>query len=401
MIRRPTDYRAPRWLPGAHAQTIWPALFAPRERVDFRRERWITPDGDFIEVDFTVAEAGAGPSQACFTPSGGGPGEARPWGRSEAGAGPSQACFTPSAGGPGEARPWGDSDSRRPLVVLFHGLEGDSGSHYARALMAETVRRGWLGAVAHFRGCGGEMNLAPRAYHSGDSDEIDWILRRFASTRPNGAPLFAIGISLGGNAVLKWLGERGHDADLVSAAVAVSAPQDLAAGAASLSRGFNRVYTENFLKTLKTKSLRKLDQHPGLFDRERMLRARTFFDFDDAVTAPMHGFRSCHDYWARSSSKPHLGGIRVPTLVLNALNDPFLPARALARPRQVSRWVRLEYPREGGHVGFIAGRFPGHMGWMKQRLLDFLAEHAALRLRPMPDAAASSSPNDTETHRDG
>lgn len=351
-IRPAADYRAPRWLPGAHAQTIWPAIIAPREPVDFVRQRWNTPDGDFIDVDRTIGEGAAG--------------------------------------------------DHRPLVVLFHGLEGDSDSHYARALMAEAVRRGWRGAVPHFRGCGGEINLAPRAYHSGDSDEIDWILRRFAAIQPSDAPIFAIGISLGGNALLKWLGERGDDARLLSAAVAVSAPQDLAAGATSLSRGFNRIYTENFLKTLKRKSLLKLEQHPGLFDRERMLRARTFFDFDDAVTAPMHGFRGCHDYWTRSSSKPHLAGIRIPTLVLNALNDPFLPARALARPRQVSRFVRLEYPREGGHVGFISGRFPGNMRWMQRRLLDFLAEHATPGLETTGgNPAPQGLPNDTERHRDG
>ncbi|MFO1200458.1 MAG: alpha/beta fold hydrolase [Burkholderiaceae bacterium] len=316
------QYRAPHWLAGAHAQTIWPALLAPHRRVAYRRERWETPDGDFIDVDFTAG---------------------------------------------GGARP------DAPLVVLFHGLEGSSQSHYARATMAEVERRGWRGAVAHFRGCSGEPNRLPRAYHSGDSDEIDWVLRRFAGGPARGAPLMALGVSLGGNALLKWLGERGDDAGFVAAAAAVCAPQDLHAGAVSLARGFNRVYTRNFLATLKRKSLHKLARHPGLFDGERVRTARDFFDFDDAVTAPLHGFRDCFDYWARSSSRQFMGGIRVPTLVINALNDPFVPAHALATPAQVSKAVTLEYPDDGGHVGFLVGPPPGRLHWLPRRVLDAFA----------------------------
>lgn len=329
-------YRAPAWLRGPHSQTIWPAVFAPRERVGYRRERWPTPDGDFADVDFATG-----------------------------------------------ARP----DARTPVLVLFHGLEGGSHSHYARAIMAAAARRGWRGAVAHFRGCGGTLNAAPRAYHSGDSDEIDWMLRRFALACAHGAPLFVVGVSLGGNALLKWLGERGEAARIVSAAASISPPQDLAAGAASLARGFNLVYTRNFLRTLKAKSLAKLDQYPGLFDRERMLAARTFHEFDDAVTAPMHGFRDAADYWRRASCKPLLGGVRVPTLVINALNDPFLPAPALATRAQVSPQVRLEYPDEGGHVGFAGGAFPGHLRWLPERVFAFFDA-------PSPDlsAAGGASP---------
>ncbi len=312
-------YAPARWLPGGHAQTIWPAIVAPRPAVHYRRQRWTTPDQDFIDIDFV------GPP--------------------------------PNADG-------------RPIVVLFHGLEGSAQSHYARALMAAVEGSGWRGAVAHFRGCSGEPNLAPRAYHSGDSDEIDWILRRIAAEHGRG-PVLAVGVSLGGNALLKWLGERGEDARFVSAAAAVSAPQDLLAGATALARGFNRVYTRNFLATLKRKSLIKLEQHPGLFDRARMLAARDFFGFDNDVTAPMHGFRDCYDYWARSSCKPWLAGIRVPTLVLNALNDPFLPAHALATRPDVSADVVLEYPRHGGHVGFLCGALPGRIDWLPQRLIGF------------------------------
>ena len=344
-MARVPSYRPPGWLPGAHLQTIWSALVSPRPSVEYRRERWDTPDGDFIEVDFAEPPA----SEGAGSPPGSATGAQR-----DAAAGPDAAA--------------------RPFVVLFHGLEGSSRSHYALSLMAATRALGWRGAVAHFRGCGGTPNLAPRAYHSGDSDEIDWVLRRFAAGPAAGAPLFAVGVSLGGNALLKWLGERGEDASFVRAAAAVSAPQDLLAGAVSLSTGFNRVYTRNFLRTLKRKSLAMLERHPGLFDRERMLASRTFFDFDDAVTAPVHGFASCYDYWERSSSKRFLRGVRVPTLVVNALNDPFLPAHALARRSQVSRSVVLDYPREGGHVGFLSGGAPGRFDWVPARVLGFFRQ---------------------------
>jgi hypothetical protein len=317
-------YRAPRWLRGPHAQTLWPALLAPRPRVSYRRTRWETPDGDFVDLDW------ADPAAALAVPA-----------------------------------------PQRPLVTLFHGLEGDSRSHYALALMGAAVRRGWQGVVVHFRGCSGEPNRLARAYHSGDSQEIDWVLRRLAAQRAGcgeQGPLFAVGVSLGGNALLKWLGERGSGAAFVRGAVAVSPPQDLHAGAISLSRGFNRVYSRNFLRTLKRKSLAKLERHPGLYDRARVLASRDFFGFDEAVTAPLHGFASAIDYWRRSSCRQFLPGIEVPTLVINALNDPFLPASALATPAQVSRHVRLDYPSDGGHVGFLTGPFPGRLEWLPARV---------------------------------
>ena len=317
-------YRAPRWLPGPHSQTIFPSLFARGPRIAYRRERWTTPDGDFIDLDFTPPAPGAG-------------------------------------------SPW---------LVLFHGLEGSSQSHYARALMAAAGDAGWNGVVPHFRGCSGEPNLAPRAYHSGDSDEIDWIMRRLV-VRAEGAPVFAAGVSLGANALLKWLGERGDEAArLVTAAAGISAPQDLRAGADALARGFNRIYTRNFLATLKRKSLAKLARWPGLYDARRVRQARDFHDFDDLVTAPLHGFRDCFDYWARSSCKPWLAAIRTPTLVINARNDPFLPARFLAAPGDVSPMVRLDYPRAGGHVGFFEGRPAGGDAWLPRRILGHFGEHA-------------------------
>ncbi len=317
----PSAYRAPRWLPGPHSQTIVAAKLVPRPRVSYRRERWDTPDGDFIDVDFAQPEP-----------------------------------------------PGADA----PMVVLFHGLEGCSRSHYALAIMRHFADRGWRGMVAHFRGCSGEPNRLPRAYHSGDSDEIDWILRRVHARWPH-AKLHAVGISLGGNALAKWLGEREEDAGFVAAAASIGSPLDLAAGGAALGTGFNRVYTKTFLATLKRKALAKAARFPGIADPEALRASRNLYEFDNAFTAPVHGFRDADDYWARASGKPWLGGVRVPHLVLNARNDPFVPAASLPREREVSRHVLLEQPAEGGHVGFAQGAPPGRLDFLPQRLLDFFA----------------------------
>lgn len=312
-------YSAPRWLPGGHLQTIIPAVLMNKPPVNYRRERWTTPDGDFIDVDHVDGQPG------------------------------------------------------KPFLILFHGLEGSSHSHYARALMAHIATLGWSGAVPHFRGCSGEMNLAPRFYHSGDAEEVGWIVRRLAMQhRAQTSKIYVAGVSLGANALLRWLGESGQDAAIVDAACAVSAPLDLAGGGAALSRGINRLYTHVFLRTLKPKCLRKLQQFPGLFDREAMLRSRNLYEFDNVVTAPLHGYRNTEDYWHRASARHVLPDIAVPTLVLNAQNDPFLPSRHL--PREASRHVTLEYPERGGHVGFAVGGLPGRIDWLPLRIQHFLEQ---------------------------
>lgn len=365
-------YRAPAWLPGAHLQTIWPAMVTPRRPLAYRRERWETPDGDFIDVDFAPGNDGS------------------------ASTAPSLAVPIATASATAAPRP---TTGATPLLVLFHGLEGSSHSHYALALARAAQQRGWRAAIPHFRGCSGEINRAPRAYHSGDSAEADWILRRFAREHGHGAPVCAVGVSLGGNVLLKWLGEQGHGADFIAAGAAISAPQDLQAGALALSRGFNRVYMRHFLATLRGKSLAKLAQHPGLFEREPLLRARDFFGFDDAVTAPMHGFASCYDYWERSSCRRFLAGIRRPALVINALNDPFLPAKALASRDEVSDSVTLDYPRHGGHVGFLSGRPPGQLDWLPGRIIDWL-QHALVEqgARAADGLRASAANNGAAVH---
>jgi uncharacterized protein len=314
-------YRAPRWLIGGNAQTIWPALFSQRYEgpvPHYVRERWDTPDDDFVDVD------------------------------------------------------WQGDDADAPLLVLFHGLEGSSASHYSQAFAHWARAQGWRFAVPHFRGCSGEINRAPRAYHSGDFEEIGWILGCLRA-RHRG-PIAAVGVSLGGNALLRWAEETGESAARTAFAVAaISSPIDMAAGGRAIGTGFNRqVYTRMFLRTMKPKALAKLAQHPGLFDRRKLLAARTLYEFDNVFTAPLHGFRDTDDYWARGSAKPHLDRIRIPALVLNARNDPFVPASCLPRPGEVGAFVTLWQPPHGGHVGFPGGRWPGHVRTLPERVMGWI-----------------------------
>jgi hypothetical protein len=274
-----------------------------------------------------------------------------------------------------------------PVVVLFHGLEGGSDSHYARALLAALARANWRGVVAHFRGCGGEPNRLPRAYHSGDHAEVGAMLGAIRSRIPEQAPFYAVGVSLGGSALLNWLGRAGGDASrTLAAAAAVSAPLDLMAAGISINQGLNRIYAAHFLSSLKPKSLAIARRFPGSLDPVKIRRTRTMWDFDDVVTAPLHGFAGTRDYWTRASSKPWLAAIALPTLVINARNDPFIPARSLPSARDVSTAVMLEQPRHGGHAGFVHGPFPGNLGWLPARLLHFFAgipgHHT---VRPTPD----------------
>jgi uncharacterized protein len=318
------SYRAPWWLPGGHAQTIWPALVSRSfsgATPHYVRERWATPDGDFIDVDIQRSAK----ADACW-------------------------------------------------LVMFHGLEGSSHSQYAEGFAREAQAAGLHFAVPHFRGCSGELNLAPRAYHSGDFEEIGWVLARLRAR--SAAPLLVAGISLGGNALLRWAEEAGHTAAATAHAVAaVCSPIDLAAGGHAIGRGFSRLtYTRMFLGSMKPRALAKLEQHPGLFDRERLLAARNLYEFDNVFTAPLHGFAGTEDYWARASAQPHLQTIRIPALVLNARNDPFVPAASLPAQHDVGAHVTLWQPAHGGHVGFTGGAWPGHVQTMPKAVLGWLRE---------------------------
>jgi len=318
-----SPYRAPVWLPGGHLQTIYANLLIRVPPVVYRRERLELPDGDFLDFD------------------------------------------------------WVDGQPGTPVVVLIHGLEGSADSHYARGLMAHVGAQGWHGVVAHFRGCSGEDNRLPRAYFAGDSEDIERMLRHVKTRHPD-VQLYAVGVSLGGNALLKWLGEAGESAKaLVERAAGVSAPLDLTAAGHTLDHGFNRrVYTARFLTTLKAKALRKATRFPGVLDAKAIAAATTFREFDTLVTALLHGFRDAEDYWFRVSSKPLLKSIAVPTLVINAKNDPFLPAWALPAAADVSLAVTLEQPDTGGHVAFPSGPFPGRLDWLSQRLMQHFDSRA-------------------------
>jgi len=287
------------------------------------RERWTTPDGDFIDVDKQMA-----------------------------------------------------SSKKRPLLVLFHGLEGSSDSHYAQAFADWAHEHDVQLAIPHFRGCSGQINLSPRAYHSGDHEEIDWVLKRLRQVHraQQGEWLLAVGVSLGGNALMRWAAEQGQEATKTADAIAsICSPLDLAMSGDAIGKGLNRyIYTPMFLKSMKPKALAKWAQFPGLFDKDAMLNAKDLYEFDNVFTAPLHGFKNTLDYWAKASAKPLMQAIHLPALVLNAQNDPFVPASSLPQHKDVSRSVTLWQPEQGGHVGFAAGPWPGHVRQMPNKVGEWL-----------------------------
>lgn len=329
------DYIAPAWLPGGHAQTIWSALYAKKRRraaLPLKRTRWDTPDGDFVDVDFQSAHS-----------------------------------------------------ESRPLLVLFHGLEGSSASHYAQAFADWADEQDVNLALPHFRGCSGQINMGPRAYHSGDHEEIDWVLKRLKQEHQQRGPgvLMAAGVSLGGNALMRWAAEHGQRAlETAQAIAAICSPLDLAQSGEAMGKGLNRyIYTPMFLSSMKPKALAKWAQYPGLFDKKAMLNATDLYAFDNAFTAPVHGFKDTPDYWARASAKPLMHDIRVPALVLNAANDPFVPVQSLPQKSDVSSSVTLWQPPHGGHVGFSSGAWPAHILGLPQAVGHWLAAAAGQSLK--------------------
>ena len=319
-MTHPKPYRAPWWLPGGHLQTVYPFLFLRSPVPAYRRERIETPDGDFIDLD------------------------------------------------------WVDAAAKSPTVVLFHGLEGGSRSHYARNLLRAVAARGWRGVVVHFRGCSGTPNRLQRAYHSGDADEIDWILRLLRAR--SGARILVAGVSLGGNALLKWLAREQRAAgEVAAAACAISAPIDLMVAGHRLGAGVNRLYGLHFLRTLKPKAREKLARAPDPARLRRVRSATTLREFDDAFTAPVHGFRDVSDYWTRASTLGELDRICVPTLLVHARNDPFLPGDFLPERGPNHSALEFEFTEQGGHVGFVSGAFPGNLSWLPQRVLGFFSRH--------------------------
>jgi uncharacterized protein len=300
-------YQPAWWLPGPHAQTIWGRIARRRSRIRTSVECLSTSDGDGVELHHVHAERGA------------------------------------------------------PRVLLLHGLEGSVRSHYVGGVLGEAQSRGWGATLLIFRGCGSTANTARRFYHSGETSDVALVFAALSARWPESTWMLA-GVSLGGNVLLKWLGELGVAADpRIKAAAVVSVPFDLEAGARCISRGFARLYDRSFLRSLRRKALAKLARYPDLFDRVALERARNVYEFDDAVTAPVHGFASAHDYYEQSSSVRFLPALRVRTLLLSASDDPFLPPHVLSRVAEIARSntrLVVEFQTSGGHVGFVGGARP-------------------------------------------
>lgn len=296
-------------------QSILPALLCNKPFCAWQRERWLLKDGDFVDADWL--------HQA-----------------------------NPTA----------------PLLVLFHGLEGSSQSHYARSIGAYFQSLGWRVCVPHFRGCSGESNRLLRAYHSGDAEDIGRMLGFAHGAYPQ-APLHAAGVSLGGNALLCYLSQQRQDVPL-QAAASVCAPLDLARCGDAITTGFANVYTLMFMRTLRAKALEKRTRFPDACDWTAVIRSKNLAQFDDVFTAPVHGYQDAADYYARASAKPKLKNIALRTLLLNAQNDPFVPRDVIA-DLTVSSSVRVEQPAQGGHVGFATGSGLSELTWLPQRLFDW------------------------------
>ncbi len=320
--RSAPPFHAPWWARNPHVQTMW-GKFVRRQAVapaHTRAERWETPDGDFVDLVRLDAPALAG--------------------------------------------------STAPRLLVLHGLEGSARSHYVQGMFAEAARRGWAMDLLYHRTCGPELNRTRRFYHSGETSDLAFAVERLTHAHPD-APLAVCGVSLGGNVLLKFLGERGGDVPgRLRAAVAISVPYDLARGSRQIGRGFARVYERNFLRSLRTKVVAKRARFPDLATDATLAGLRSLWDFDDVVTAPVHGFRDAADYYARSSAIGYLARVRVPTLLLSAVDDPFLPPAVLDEVRTIAATnpaLHVEFAPHGGHVGFVGGRVPWRPDYYAER----------------------------------
>jgi hypothetical protein len=328
----PTRYHPAWWVPGGHAQTLWGKVIRRQKAIPTRVERWETPDDDFLEIHRLDAS--------------------------------------------------GNSAQDTPHVLLLHGLEGTVHSHYAQGLLGEMHRRGWSADLLIWRSCGSEPNRARRFYHSGETQDLDLVVKRIVHERPN-SPLGIAGVSLGGNIMLKYLGEMGEAArSFIVAAAAVSVPFDLGRGSDYINRGFSKLYQKYFLDSLKQKAIEKQSRYPDLPSPEQVGMIESLRAFDDTITAPVHGFRDAIDYYERSSSIHYLMDVAVDTLLLNALDDPFLPPDILddvARIAVANPRITVDFPRRGGHAGFIGGRNPFRpLYYLERRVGEFLADKFAV-----------------------
>jgi len=318
MITR-SAFRPAWWLPGPHLQTLYPSLLRKRKTPPLTRERFELADGDFIDIDWT-------------------------------------------------------RQTDRMTVLILHGLEGSLASHYTGGLLCALEKSGYSAGLMYFRGRSGEPNRLPRSYHSGDTGDLDEIVQRLTRRHPD--KQFAVaGYSLGGNVLLKWLGEQGRRTGITTA-IAISVPLDLQQAALKLDSGLSRIYQRHLLNKLRVSVTEKAALHPPPYSLHRLHELDTFHKFDNAITAPLHGFRDVHDYYAKSSSKQFLENIEIPTLLLQAVDDPFFPASALPGQDELGSCVTMELSAHGGHVGFVSGSNPLQPRyWLEERILQHLATY--------------------------
>ena len=307
------------WLPGTHAQTLWPSLIRRPVEIELTTERLTLPDGDFIDLAWTK----------------------------------------------------GNSDK---IVIVLHGLEGSVDSSYARGMLSAIHKKGWHGVFMHFRGCSGEHNLMDRSYHSGETGDLRFLVKTLRERHPK-STLCAVGYSLGGNALLKYLGEYKNDA-LFKAVSAVSVPYLLSNSAAKLDRGFSRIYQHHLVNRLINKTQSKFKDRQAPFIIADIQKWNTFRLFDHHITAPIHGFKSGDDYYEQSSSRQYLCKITTPTLLIHSRDDPFMSVDAIPNQDDLSESVTLELSNYGGHVGFVSGNTPWNaIYWLEERIPEFLSTY--------------------------
>jgi len=342
-------FRAAWWLPGGDLQTLWGRLARGRRLVAFRRERLETPDGDELILDHVEGPSGS------------------------------------------------------PMLLVLHGLEGSSYSVYVQGILEAARRRGLRGVALNFRSCAREAsdlermlpNRRPRLYHSGETEDLDFVATTLAARDP-GTPLLVAGVSLGGNVLLKWLGERSGRAP-AAAAAALSTPYDLAASARHLETARGRIYVGSFLSTLRRKAIeaaRRFPEAAAKIDVARALRARTFHEFDDAATAPLHGFAGADDYYRRSSSISFLSRITTPTLCVSSEDDPFLGRASLDRARAAAApAIEFRVTARGGHIGFVGGTSPWRPEyWAEEFAVAWLADKVGGGTKKEPGSGVAAPP---------
>lgn len=323
-MRRRAQFKPAWWLPNSHLQTIWPSVCRPEiKNISLERERLELPDGDFLDLD------------------------------------------------------WSGKNLPGPIVLVLHGFEGSIESHYSKGMLQAINQRGWRGLFMHFRGCSGEPNRLPRGYHSGETDDVNFVVKTLLAREPD-AEMAAIGYSLGGNMLLKWLGETG-DKNPLKAAIAISVPFDLHKAYKKINSGFSRLYQWYLVKAARERLVHKFEIVKGpfdSFDAAELAGIGGIEELDLKYTVPVHGFSSVEEYYTTTSSRYYLHSIRVPTLLIQAKDDPFMTEDVIPAQYELSKEVTLEVTETGGHVGFVSGKYPWRPEyWLEERAPEFLKKY--------------------------